>query len=110
MKLSDIIVESDYETNVEDEASNVLIAAKATDLETIDLQQFVDYMNAVGFSMSKDTAKTLLKRIPFASVDGDEITIDRHEGSDSTSFDNDPEKNREVVSKLAQKAAKRDIG
>lgn len=107
MKAFEFLTETgDYESRLKDEARNVLIASKAAGIETIDVDQFVDHLNAAGFSVTRDSVSSLLVDMPFVSDEGDTIRVAGDPDSDT---ERTPEKNREVVSNLASKAAKRGI-
>lgn len=111
MRLMDIIIEeSDYSDDVEQEASAVLVAAKASSLDHIDLGQFMDHMALLGYDLSSESARELLKKIPFVQLSGDYIRVSGSDGDDDVpTVSDDPEKNKEKISKMAQDAAKKDL-
>lgn len=114
MKLSEIIVEeesfdTDYTDGMENDLYDLLVAAKANNLSTIDTEKFLTQMKSMGYELEVSTLLTQLQDHPMVhDANETEITID----DKVTSVDgekHDAEKNRDIVRNLAQKATQKDL-
>ena len=120
MKLSDIIVEmepevdsidTDYTDSMQTDLYDLLVAAKANGITTIDTNKFRMQMQSMGYELEESALLSLLQDHPMVQdANNTEITltgglpdVDGADGEDAKL------KNRDIVRSLAQKAVSRDI-
>jgi hypothetical protein len=110
MRARELLAES--ESTVESDLTDLLVAAKATDLDELSTQDIADQLTAMGHSVSPDTLVDMLsdKDNKFVkTVTLDKILLKHHTGGEGGSPDEEgdqwDETPEETTQRLAKKAA-----
>lgn len=110
MRARELLAES--ESTVESDLTDLLVAAKATDLDEVSTQDIADQLNSMGHSVSPDTLVDMLsdKKNKFVkTVTLDKILLKHHTGGEDveqTDGEGWPEETpEEHTQRLAHKAA-----
>jgi hypothetical protein len=112
MRAADFILEEyAHEDDVVRETESILLRAKEAEVPEISVERLLDYLLELQLSASVDSLSNLLMQIPFAQLEGDRISLSTGDEDENmgTTYDNDPDNNKEVVSDLARKAAERSM-
>ena len=106
------LLKEDTGSKLETDLEDLLIAAKASGIEDVDIESLVDQLNAMGYSVTQDSLVDVLDSLDddfVKNVTLNDITLKSHTAGDGDKSENGWEDQEADASRIASKAAMKGV-